>query len=49
MARAWKFNDNVNTDEIIPGRPLKKHWWKQIKNYIGLKHNQVVRITECGY
>jgi 3-isopropylmalate/(R)-2-methylmalate dehydratase small subunit len=20
MARAWKFNDNVNTDEIIPGR-----------------------------
>jgi len=20
MAKAWKFNDNVNTDEIIPGR-----------------------------
>ena len=20
MARAWKFTDNVNTDEIIPGR-----------------------------
>lgn len=33
MAKAWKFNDNVNTDEIIPGRFYPRENIEELGNF----------------